>query len=84
MATEYPVRFARMVTDALSAGVPADRETVASDVAQTLLSTANGIKHQADTREEFLARMTTGIDLLLPALDRGTREFPPEGGGPRR
>jgi AcrR family transcriptional regulator len=78
MPTEYPVRFARMLTDALSAGIAADTgiaadsEGAASDVAQTLLSTANGIKHQASTREEFLARMAIGIDLLLLALNRST------------
>jgi AcrR family transcriptional regulator len=70
MAAEYPVRFARLVTDALTAGMPADRAGVASDVAQTLLSTANGIKHQVSSREEFLARMTTGVGLLLLALER--------------
>jgi len=70
MAAEYPVRFAKLVTDALTAGAAADRAGVARDVAQTLLSTATGIKHQVSTREEFLARMTTGVGLLLPALER--------------
>jgi hypothetical protein len=73
MSTEYPARFASMVIDALAAGVPADRAGTARDVAQTLLSTANGIKHQASTREEFLARMTIGVDLLLLALDRSNQ-----------
>jgi hypothetical protein len=73
MATEYPRRFAGMVTDALTAGTPADRGDIAVDVARTLLSTANGIKHEASTREEFLAKMTIGIDLLLPALTRSPR-----------
>ena len=68
VAAEYPARFARLVTDALTAAAPADRADVARDVAQTLLSTANGIKHQVSTREEFLARMTTGVGLLLLAL----------------
>ncbi len=73
IATEYPRRFAAMITDALAAGAPAGRGDVARDVARTLLSTANGIKHEAGTREEFLARMTTGIDLLLPALTGSPR-----------
>lgn len=76
MATEYPQRFAKMVTDALTAGTPAGRGGMAGDVAQTLLSTANGIKHQAGTREEFLARITIGIDLLLLALNRSTQHIP--------
>jgi AcrR family transcriptional regulator len=69
---EYPVRFAGLVTNALTAAVPADHAGLASDVAQTLLSTATGIKHQASTREEFLARMTTAVGLLLPALFPGS------------
>lgn len=73
MVTEYSARFAGLVTDALTAAAPAGRAGVANDVAQTLLSTANGIKHQAATREEFVARMTTGVDLLLPALERVPR-----------
>jgi AcrR family transcriptional regulator len=73
ITTEYPRRFATMVTDALSAGAPADHSAIAADVARTLLSTANGIKHEASTREEFLANLTIGIDLLLPALTRGPR-----------
>lgn len=68
ISTEYPIRFAQMVTDALTAAVSPDRGDVASDVAQTLLSMARGIKHEASTREEFLARMTIGVDLLLTAL----------------
>jgi AcrR family transcriptional regulator len=65
---EYPRRFAKMVTDALTAGMSADRAGAASDVARTLLSTANGIKHEVSTREEFLARMTIATDLLLLAV----------------
>jgi hypothetical protein len=60
-----------MVTDALTASLPADRAGQASDVAQTLLATAAGIKAQASTREEFLTRLTTAVDLLLLALNHG-------------
>jgi len=70
MATEYPKRFAKMITDALTAGTPAGNAGTAVDVARTLLSTANGIKHEASTRDEFRAKMTIGIDLLLSALTR--------------
>ena len=69
LVAEYPARFARLVTDAVTRATPAGRTGVASDVAQTLLSTAIGIKHQVDTREEFLTRMTTAVGLLLPALE---------------
>jgi AcrR family transcriptional regulator len=70
MAGEYATRFAGLVTDALTAGVPVNRGGVASDVAQTLLSTAMGIKHEVSSREEFLVRMTVGVGLLLLALER--------------
>jgi AcrR family transcriptional regulator len=80
MATEYPIRFAKMITDALAADTPADlpagRAGVASDVAQTLLATASGVKHEARTREEFLAKMTVGVDLLLLALNRSVGHVP--------
>ena len=65
ISTQYPIRFAKMVTDALTAGMPAERRGLASDMAQTLLSITSGIKHEVSTREEFLARMTVGVDLLL-------------------
>lgn len=68
VTTEYPLRFAKAVTDALTGDVSADRAGVARDVARTLLSTAKGIKHEVGTREEFLARMTIATDLLLVAL----------------
>ena len=70
ITTEYPVRFAKMVTDALVADLPAERRGLAGDVARTLLSIAIGVKHDVSTRAEFLAGMTVGVDLLLPALNR--------------
>jgi N-hydroxyarylamine O-acetyltransferase len=76
ISTEYPMRFAKMVTDALTAGRPAECKGLASDVARTLLSIAVGVKHEVRTREEFLAGMTVGVDLLLPALNRSTGTSP--------
>lgn len=70
LVAEYPGRFATMVTDAIAAELVAERGNLARDVARTLLSTAYGIKHETSTREDFLARMTIGIDLLMVALDR--------------
>ena len=58
VVTEYPRRFLALVTDAL-AGHPRG-----ADVARTLVSTAAGIKHEVDTRDEFAARMTIAVDLL--------------------
>jgi AcrR family transcriptional regulator len=68
IVVEYPKRFLEMVTGAIAAESPAERVDVAQDMARTLLSTASGIKHEASTREEFVARMTIGVDLFMPAL----------------
>jgi len=70
LVTDYPQRFATLVTDAIAADMSVERARLARDVAQTLLSTAYGIKHETSTREDFRARMTIGIDLLLLALQR--------------
>jgi AcrR family transcriptional regulator len=67
VSTEYPKRFAKIVTDALTAAMPAERG-LARDVAQTLLSTAIGIKHDANDRQEFVTRMTVAVDLLVSAV----------------
>jgi AcrR family transcriptional regulator len=70
IVAEYPRRFVTMVTDALA---EARRDGRAEDLARTLHSTAAGIKHEVDTRAEFVARMTVAIDLFLPALASGDR-----------
>ncbi|MBM2614959.1 TetR/AcrR family transcriptional regulator [Actinoplanes sp. LDG1-06] len=62
VVTDYPRRFVRMVTDALSAAGQ-DR---AEDMARTLHSTAAGIKHEVDSRAEFGERMTVAVELMLP------------------
>jgi AcrR family transcriptional regulator len=82
IVTDYPQRFAEMVTNAVAAELPPGSVAVADDMARTLLSTAGGIKHEAATREEFVARMTVGVDLFLLALYCTTRHSRPEGGNP--
>lgn len=64
LTVEYPRRFHALVQTAL-VGVAADRAVTANDVAQTLISAAVGIKHQVDTREDFLARLAVAIDVLI-------------------
>jgi AcrR family transcriptional regulator len=73
IVTDYPRRFVEMVTDALAAGLPSHRKGRARDIAETLRSTAAGIKHEVATREQFVARITIAIDLLLPAPDDNSR-----------
>jgi AcrR family transcriptional regulator len=60
LVTEYPRRFREMVTAAVED----------EDVARTLISIARGIKHEVASREEYNARMTVGVDLLLSARPR--------------
>ncbi|MEC3976810.1 TetR/AcrR family transcriptional regulator [Amycolatopsis sp. H20-H5] len=73
LVLEYPRRFLEMVTAAIAADLPPGRVGMAADMARTLVSTARGIKHEAAAREEFVARMTIGVDLFLPAVDHGKR-----------
>ncbi|WP_328394399.1 TetR/AcrR family transcriptional regulator [Nocardia sp. NBC_00416] len=73
VVTDYPERFLAMVTKAVAAELSSGSGSLAQDLARTLLSTAGGIKHEVTTRDEFVARMTVGVDLLMPALDHGAR-----------
>ena len=64
VAKAAPESFAGLVTDALVLQIgdgPAER------VAQTLISTSIGIKHQVEDRQAYLARLEVAIDLLLSA-----------------
>lgn len=68
IVVDYPKRFAEMVTEAVAAELPPRSAGLAEDVARTLLSTAAGVKHEASTREEFVARITVAVDLFMSAL----------------
>ena len=65
IAIEYPRRFARLITAALTDQAGPDAGEGPRLVAQTLLSTAIGIKNQVETRQQFLDRLAVAIDLLL-------------------
>ena len=69
MATDYPQRFAALVT----AAIEAEHAIGAQEVAGALRSTAAGIKHDAATREEFVARTTIAVDLFVTALESRNR-----------
>ena len=62
MATAAPQQFAQLIISAISASKGAD---AAELVAQTLISTSIGIKHQVEDRAAYLQRLTAAIDLLL-------------------
>jgi AcrR family transcriptional regulator len=65
IVADYPQRFAGLITDAVTAALPPGSGSLAGDVARTLQSTAIGVKHDAETRAEFVARMTVAVDLVL-------------------
>ena len=57
-----PRRFEELITQAVAAEAgPAS----ATKVAQTMISTSIGIKHQVSTRDAYLARLTIALDLLV-------------------
>lgn len=58
----WPRRFAELITTAIAE--QADRET-ADALAQTMISTSIGIKHQVSSLGEYLAKLKVAIDLLL-------------------
>jgi AcrR family transcriptional regulator len=58
-----PARFRELITDAIAQ--VADRQS-AADIAQTLISTSVGLKHQADTRACYLERLAVAVRLLVP------------------
>ena len=62
VAKSAPQRFAQLITDAIS--TQQDRRS-AELVAQTLISTSIGIKHQVDDRRAYLRRLEVAADLLL-------------------
>lgn len=67
MATTAPQRFGELITAAISAS---EGEETARRVAQTLISTSIGIKHQVDDRTAYLDRLAVAIDLLVVARAR--------------
>ena len=65
VVVDYPRRFLEMVTAAVAADLPARSAVTAADVARTLVSTARGIKEEVTTRDDFVARMTVAVTLVL-------------------
>ncbi|MGM9346690.1 TetR family transcriptional regulator [Streptomyces salinarius] len=57
-----PRRFEELITEAISAESGRERALL---VAQTMISTSIGLKHQAAFREFYLERLAIAVDLLL-------------------
>jgi AcrR family transcriptional regulator len=76
IVTDYPERFTAMVIEAIAADGPAGTGGAAEHAARTMLSMVAGIKHQATDRDDFNARTTVGVDLLLAGLSCTHRHRP--------
>jgi AcrR family transcriptional regulator len=64
IAETPPRRFEELITEAIA--VESGREEAAPLVAQTMISTSIGLKHQAPSREFYLERLEVAINLLVP------------------
>jgi AcrR family transcriptional regulator len=62
--TEYPSQFAALLGAALAESPDTAGAARSAAVTQTLISASIGIKHQVTTREAFLERLATAIDLI--------------------
>jgi AcrR family transcriptional regulator len=61
----WPQRFADLITNAIAAEATKTDQKAAIALAQTLISTAIGIKYQVDNRETYRERLEVAVDLLL-------------------
>ena len=65
LAESAPRHFAHLVTDAIAHSSKKSQRDNAASIAQTLISTSVGIKHQASDRVDYRARLRVAIGLLL-------------------
>jgi AcrR family transcriptional regulator len=64
VVAEYPRRFAALLNAALAESPNAATAARSAAVTKTLISTSIGIKHEVTTREAFIERLATAIDLI--------------------
>lgn len=62
VAETAPGRFAELLTQSVATETGPERAT---RLAQTLISTSIGVKHQAGSRTDYRERMAVAVDLLL-------------------
>jgi AcrR family transcriptional regulator len=73
VVAEYPRRFAALLSAALAGSPDTAKAARSAAAAQTLIATSIGIKHEVTTREAFLERLATAIDLIVGTLRHGAR-----------
>ncbi|MFD8706398.1 TetR/AcrR family transcriptional regulator [Kitasatospora sp. NPDC059648] len=62
IAQTAPRRFEELITEAIAVDSGQKRAAL---VAQTMISTSIGLKHQAESREFYLERLKVAVDLLV-------------------
>jgi AcrR family transcriptional regulator len=65
LVADYPPRFAALLNAALAESLNTARASRPAAIAQTLISTSIGIKYEVTTRDAFLERLATAIDLII-------------------
>lgn len=76
MVVDAPERFAALLVSALESAGPIVPARTSTALAQTLISTSIGIKHQVQERQSYRERLATAVDLLLPTGARHARSAP--------
>jgi hypothetical protein len=62
MVKTFPQRFAKLITDAIATSATKLDRKVAHALTQTIIST--GLKYQINSRDAYLERLATALDLL--------------------
>jgi hypothetical protein len=65
VVAEYPRRFAALLDAALAESPGTVGPARSAAVAQTLISTSIGIKHEVTKRDAFRERLAVAIDLIV-------------------
>jgi hypothetical protein len=64
MVKTFPQRFTKLITDAIATSATKLDRKVAHALTQTIISTSIGLKYQINSRDAYLERLATALDLL--------------------
>jgi hypothetical protein len=67
MVKTFPQRFAKLITDAIATSATKLDRKVAHALTQTIIST--GLKYQINSRDAYLERLATALDLLRETFE---------------
>jgi CRP-like cAMP-binding protein len=69
MVKTFPQRFAKLITDAIATSATKLDRKVAHALTQTIISTSIGLKYQINSRDAYLERLATALDLLRETFE---------------